>query len=261
MSFDYIIDYPCQVRKTLGEQANEIIISVSEARGRYLALRKAMITTDPSVDVDNQVIKGHMITPIGGETREMMMGDLKQQFIQYDPLMKYCSGCPCNPGESDPERVHFGCYSSIRYPISEKFEELLVRCAVAVMQKAMDREPGLFLKYIFDHRDIVSRIHGMRDRKGEFFETDEPFVIRKKNNEQILDSDLLISMLLGFEIDPKYAKYVFLPFIEIIMDYHTQAREREDEEIAGDTTLCEVVRFGEAIRTAMDLECDVLTQL
>lgn len=125
MAIDYVIDYPCIPKETLGTEG---ILERLKGRDRahsVIALFREHGDQRPPSEMGFEFTRS---LPDGGEeTRVIVVQALLDQAAELEPLASHCVGCPANVFG-----IPFGCVGHIHYPISGAAEAWL-----------LDRLPGI----------------------------------------------------------------------------------------------------------------------
>jgi hypothetical protein len=124
MAIDYIIDYDCVPKQTLGtEGILERIKGHARAESVIHLFREHGDNRPPS---EMGFEFSRSLSDGTEETRVVMVQELLDQAAELDPLARFCEGCPANALDRS-----FGCMGQIQYPISSSAEAWL-----------LDRLPG-----------------------------------------------------------------------------------------------------------------------
>lgn len=261
MSFEYLMDHPCNVRERLGDNASEIILEAKKNMNKYLVIREGILEDDPNREPDDEIITMQFMSAHGIEEKQIVLGDLRKQFMDIEKRANGCVDCPCNlmrEFHGTPETL--GCYGMIQYPLSVSYERIVMLATFQVLKKLTDRPAAIFLHYILDHEDIGTRSEAMRTRGADvFFETETPNLVTKKNKIPFINSNQITDMLFGFNIDPDVGAKVYLPFLDIIEDIYQDRIRSEDENTSNDRTIRELLHFRRAIQLGVEHNCTVRT--
>ena len=125
MAIDYIIDYDCVPKQTLGTEGILERIKAQARAENVIRLFREHGDTRPPSEMGFEFTRS---LPDGTEeTQVIMVQDMLDQAAELNPLASYCVGCPAN-ALGKP----FGCMGQIQYPISSAAEAWL-----------LDRLPGI----------------------------------------------------------------------------------------------------------------------
>lgn len=189
MGIDYVVDQPCQVKRTLSTDGMVALI-----RQRYRAVA-AIEAVRRDAQPDEQAMGATfpimLASPGGVRKADVKVSGLLAGTEKLGWLQKYCRGCPASAGKA------FGCYRTLDYPVSRRAEEWLA--ATARNAAAKGGAAGLALDYIVE-KDVdggsVSRMRA--DPDGGFFELKRPLDIaivagtgpcegKRVNTDQVLN--------------------------------------------------------------------------
>lgn len=123
MSIDYMILYPCDIRKNMPpEQMWRLLAARNRARAAVAELRRAnpalseeAIIADCKLTVDVRQADG----TVGAQ--QIGVSELVAQAAPLERLAPLCKGCPARVRDRS-----FGCTGHVNYPISSAVEEFLV---------------------------------------------------------------------------------------------------------------------------------------
>lgn len=122
MALDYVLNYPCEVRKAIPDIKLSLFVGYKSLVDFAVAeIRKS----NPSIS--NEIIKNYQIgvsqrRPDGiTEQVPMRIGDLMERVQSIDKYKVYCSDCRACVADRE-----FGCYAKINYPIKREVEEWLL---------------------------------------------------------------------------------------------------------------------------------------
>ncbi len=120
MAIDYVVDYACVPKATLGTQG---IIDRLKGRARAEAVIRLFRENGDERPPSEMGFELTRSTPQGGEeSRVIVVQDILNEATALDPLASYCVGCPANAtGEA------FGCIHVIQYPLSAAAEAWLLK--------------------------------------------------------------------------------------------------------------------------------------
>lgn len=125
MAIDYIIDYDCVPKQTLGTEGILERLKAQARAENVIRLFREHGDNRPPSEMGFEFTRS---LPDGAEeTQVVMVQDMLDQAAELDPLAHYCDGCPANALNKP-----FGCMGQIQYPISSAAEAWL-----------LDRLPGI----------------------------------------------------------------------------------------------------------------------
>jgi hypothetical protein len=120
MAIDYVVDYTCVPKETLGTQG---ILERLKGRARAQAVIQLFRKNGDQRPPSEMGFEFTRSTPDGSEeTHVIVVQELLDHAAALEPLAHHCIGCPANVrGEA------FGCVNFIQYPISAKAEIWLLK--------------------------------------------------------------------------------------------------------------------------------------
>ncbi len=125
MAIDYVIDYGCVPKETLGTDGILDRLKARDRAATVIQLFRENGDQRPPSEMGFEMTR----TTLEGveETQVVVVQDMLDRAAELDPLADYCAGCPANV-----RGVPFGCVGFIQYPISARAERWL-----------LDRLPGI----------------------------------------------------------------------------------------------------------------------
>ncbi len=204
MAIDYVIDYDCVPKQTMGTMGIIERLKGQERADAIIALfRQNDDQRDPS-EMGFEMVR----TAADGseETQIVVVQHLLDSAEELEPLAPYCVGCPANRAGKP-----FGCIDHISYPITGKGEAWLLN------QLPRPDEPLIWLllregieKFHYDG----STVRELRSTNQNLFE--EERTIYRRLGEISVTSDQLFEMtfLLG-NVQPNHAGILLLFFAAI----------------------------------------------
>lgn len=119
MAIDYVIDYDCLPKQTLGTQG---ILERLKGRARAEAVIRLFRENGDDRPASEMGFEFTRNTPDGAEeSRVIVVQDLLDEAAALDSLEAHCAACPANM-RSEP----FGCIDAIHYPLSARGEAWLL---------------------------------------------------------------------------------------------------------------------------------------
>lgn len=120
MAIDYIIDYDCVPKQTLGTPG---ILDRLKGRARAEAVIRLFRENGDERPPSEMGFEVTRSTPEGAdETRVIVVQEMLDEAAALDPLEHHCVGCPANVTGSP-----FGCINHIQYPLSLRGETWLLK--------------------------------------------------------------------------------------------------------------------------------------
>ena len=195
MGVDFMIERPCRARETL---TSDGLLSLIKQRNICQAVvDHAKSEGKTNEEILNTRIKKTIYTPSGYRLKEESVSEMIAAIDPLAELAESCRTCPANFGRA------FGCYSAIKYPISENAERWLAGLArKAVENRTAGQVPLLFV----DEKDIngalIARMRA--DTKGGFFERRVPLEIALPTGTDLfkrktITTDQLLEIILGID--------------------------------------------------------------
>jgi hypothetical protein len=243
MGVDYVVKGECSTKKKLGEAK---LIEMLKLMSMVLALKKLEGKNMSPAEFANMSFTHRVLTKKGYEDRELSVGSVLNEVSQLDKHEESCKGCKYNSGEHGRGvESPFGCIGGINYPISAIAEEALLHTAMVIGNNDdYMKEFGLILKYIKDHPDIGKRVKSMRESPNgrNFFECPDNLWIEPKG--EVFYSNQILEVLFGYEVEPSYAKAIYIPFFEVFHSVFTKSKKAE--EYKADACTSQIMVFGSA---------------
>ena len=235
MAFDYVLTFPCEVRKNVPEAKLVALVGyMSLAEFAVAEIRKAK----PAASMES--ILGHQVQvnqtrPDGTAAQAPMT--IKQLVALAEPLGQYrefCSKCRANIADRP-----FGCIAKINYPIKKESEEWLLSRLPADMN-----EPSLstLFRFLSDLKIDGRPVDAMRPR---LFELKEPVVrlwTSATEQKRVTSSQIVQMLAFGGHIVPQQAvAYTqLLKLTSVLSDPHPPSGNIEQFK----TMMCAIVMSG-----------------
>lgn len=119
MAIDYVVDYACVPKQTLGTDG---LLEALKARERAQSVIRLFRQHGDQRPPDQMGFEFTRTNQAGEEeTRVIVVQEILDQAAALDPLAQHCAGCPANLTNAP-----FGCISQIEYPISAAAERWLL---------------------------------------------------------------------------------------------------------------------------------------
>lgn len=200
MAIDYIIDYDCIPKQTLGTEGILERLKGQERARVIIQLYRESGDDRPPSDMGFDFTRR---TSEDEETRTIVVQDVLDLVAELEPLKPHCAGCPANR-TGQP----FGCMGFIQYPISAEAERWLLE------QLPTNKEPLVWLLL----KQGVSRfqyngeqINALRQQSDAYFESKE--VITRQLGGIRLDTNQAFEMIFNVgHIIPNHGAILLLFF-------------------------------------------------
>lgn len=236
MALDYVLQFPCEIRKNLPEAKLVALVGyMSLAEFAVAEIRKS----DPAVPMETILGKYEVRvsqTRPDGRTEQVPM-TVGQLVALAQPLGQYRGHCPpCRANIADRP---FGCIAKINYPIRRESEEWLLSRLPGDMK---DSNLSLLFRFLSDLGIDGHPVDSMRPR---IFELSEPVVRRwgaPPEQKQVTSSQVIQMLAFGGNIRPQqaalYAKLFGLT--SVLSDPHPPSGNIEQFK----TLMCGIVMAG-----------------
>ncbi len=200
MAIDYIVQYPCAVRKQVNDQQ---LLELIKHRNRALAAIAAVQQQFPQ-KTPQQIAQEHKMAVIvagpDGKAQQAAIPIIQvwQQSAPLDALQPHCQNCPANVFKRP-----FGCTEAVNYPIARATENwLLERLPADIKNPSLD----MLLRFMADTGVDGAAVDAQRGRR-EIYESSQPLtrqwggLFRKK----IISSSQLLQIMFfaGQRLEPK----------------------------------------------------------
>ena len=195
MALEYIINYPCKVKKHLGVEG---LLRLIRARGLYY-----FMIQHPQYRKAAGSLTFETLTPRGIFRQTIELSAVEAQVAELQRWVTTCRRCKASIFDAAG-----GCWWFIRYPVARQVEELLVQAAAYAVER---EETGLGKEFLRSVMEIdareVPRLRRYRHKDGQpiFFELPAGLVYRWKeglrfwavNTDQILEALFLSKYFKG----------------------------------------------------------------
>ena len=120
MAIDYVVDYACVPKETLGTAGILDRLKARDRANTVIQLYRDGGDQRPASEMGFEMSRS---LPDGSEeTRVIIVQDMLDQAAELNPLASYCEGCPANLiGQP------FGCVNYVQYPLSAAGEVWLLK--------------------------------------------------------------------------------------------------------------------------------------
>jgi len=186
---DYIINKECDVKAELGIQG---LIDLVKSRNQAVLVFRSLLEQGKTEKeaMDTTFVSQTVVVEGEDQMREIKVRDLFTQTNHLKQLAPICADCPLNAG-----REAFGCYRTVRYPISSEAERWLSGLVHQATEQGLPR--SILIKFILDEEipgEFFQRLR--QDPHRRFLESQEPYEITvekkllkktKVTTDQILD--------------------------------------------------------------------------
>lgn len=266
MAIDYVIDYNCVPKETLGTEGIIERLKAEDRARAVIALFRQNGDDRPPSEMGFEFTRR---SPEGEEeTRVIVVQDLLDDAAVLRPLEDHCIGCPANR-----TGLPFGCMGFIQYPLSEQAENWLLD------QLPVPDEPlvWLLLRQVIKEFDYKGDdIAPWRQQEGVFFETTS--VNGRKLGELTIDSNQVFELLFARRqyIIPRQAALLLLFFNAIHRDLEADVIRELDpapedveqrypfiltDNVDDDSSITEIKAFLRALYIAWKLNVNLLLDI
>jgi hypothetical protein len=131
MSIDYVIHYPCIIRKHI---SNTQLLAITTQRSQALQLLAFTMIEQEKTEEEarNKIIKIKLFDENNQAVKkEVKIGELLDQTDVIDKLRPACKDCPVSKG------IDFGCFGQIHFPISRNAEQWLIELLKKLNKKGL----------------------------------------------------------------------------------------------------------------------------
>jgi hypothetical protein len=199
MSADYVLKFPCEVRKDIPEEKLVVLVGYMNLAEH---LMKQIRQQDPSVSTDTILNKYevHVSQTRPDGTRHQIPMTILELLKAAQPIREYRAHCnDCRANISD---TAFGCIAKINYPIRSEVEEWLLR---RLPDDVNDPELATLFRFLSDLDIDGAHVDASR---SNIFELQQGLVRRwgsGSQQKQISSSQLIHMLLFGGDIAPPQA--------------------------------------------------------
>jgi hypothetical protein len=199
MAIDYVIDYDCIPKQTLGTDGILERLKGEERAQTVIALFRRNGDERPPSEMGFEFTRS---TPSGEEeTRVIVVQDLLNDAAELTPLESHCIGCPANR-----TGARFGCIGFVQYPVSAQAETWMLD------QLPVPDEPLVWLllkQGVQEFRYDGASVKPLRAATNAYFEVDR--VYSRRLGEFTVDSNQLFEMIFAVgHINPNHAALLLL---------------------------------------------------
>lgn len=236
MALDYVLRFPCEVRKQVGEDKLTTLVGyMSLAEFAVAQVRKA----NPDESMENILgkyqVQVQQTRPDGTVTpAPMTIGQLVAQAKAIGPHRAHCADCRANVADRP-----FGCIAKVNYPIRRETEEWLLARLPA---DAAHPNLQLLLRFLPEFQVDGRRVDAIRER---LFEQKQPLARRwttANGERQITSSQMLELLGFGGSIGPDQADLYarMLGLAGVLSEAHPPSDQIEQFK----TLMCAIVMTG-----------------
>ena len=236
MAFDYVLKFPCDVRKAIPEQKLVALAGYrSLAQFAFDQARQADPSLSPEAILAKYQVEVSQRRPDGVVNQVPMT--IAQLVEMARPLVQYQAVCKnCRANISDRP---FGCIAKINYPILRESEQWLLS-----RLPADGAHPGLALLFEFLSECGVDgrNVDALRPR---LFESNAPLVRRwqtASGEKQVSSSQVIHMLAFSGEIQPMHAQFFtkMLGLTSVLSDPHPPSPNIEQFK----TLMCAIIMGG-----------------
>ncbi|APV52013.1 hypothetical protein BWI17_21485 [Betaproteobacteria bacterium GR16-43] len=235
MAFDYVLQYPCEVRKAVPEAKLVALVGyMSLAQFAVGEVQKA----NPGLPMEKVLqyeVQVSQSRPDGTVSQiPMTIGQLVEMAQSLGPYRGHCTKCPANIADRP-----FGCIAKINYPLRRESEEWLLS---RLPGDASEPNLSLLFRFLSDLEIDGRPVDAMRPR---LFELQAPLVRRwgtAPDQKQVTSSQLIHMLAFGGNIGAQQAAlYTKLLGLEsVLSDPHPPSDNIEQFK----TLMCAIVMSG-----------------
>lgn len=236
MAVDYVLQYPCEVRKQIPEEKLVALVGyMSLAQFAVAEIQKSNPAVPMEAILSQYEVSVKQARPDGtSEQAPMTVGQLVDLAQPISPYRAHCPPCRANIADRP-----FGCIAKINYPIQKESEEWLLS---RLPSDASDPNLRLLFRFLSDLGIDGGRVDALRSK---FFELSTP-VVRRWGTEsgqiQITSSQLIQLLIFGGNIRAQqaglYAK--LLRMDTVLTEPHPSSSNIEQFK----TLMCAIVMAG-----------------
>lgn len=216
MGIDYVLPYPCDNRKELGEAGLR--------RWTFLYMVHKYLGAHPDMPgAVSERWKMPVTRGLSEDQQEFGREDVDQVGDRIAPYIRRCGECPAN---LDPKADEFGCVGRINYPIQVRFEEYLADTTQRVMDRLEpDEWPALLTLVMrrdgpFDGKPVARLRLLAAGGRGRVLERDEAMAFHRVGDG--LSTDALIHALMGLphkSSDSSYGREIPRAMVPVYLEF------------------------------------------
>ena len=219
MGIDYVIPYPCENRRDLGEAGLR--------RWTFLYMIQKYLQEHPDLSRDSLEGKQWNLPTIsGGESSETKFdySDIRHVAERIGKHIKRCHNCAAN---MDPKADEFGCVGRINYPLQACFEEFLAERLQKVIDLRSPEEWPALLNLIlrhdspFDGKPVAKLRATVLKNGSRLLERKQPVPFLRAGDG--ISTDHILHALLGMSSPTSsqtgYAREVPVELLNIYLDF------------------------------------------
>ncbi|OGC03710.1 hypothetical protein A2276_07605 [candidate division WOR-1 bacterium RIFOXYA12_FULL_43_27] len=206
MGIEYVIGLDCPVKQELSLSRLIYLVKYGET-AKLLLEHLTKEEGKKEEEVLNYEVETGILTADGcQEKKKSKISELLEEAKILEKFSGYCKECPANCG------FDFGCYKSIRLPLSLKSESWLIDIAIEAINKG-----GVYaasMNSIFNKKIDGKFAERLRKDPGLFFESDEPLKVELEleGKKFMLTSNQIFDFIFGAEKIDSDGVSVFLFF-------------------------------------------------
>lgn len=236
MAVDYVLKFPCEVRKSVPEAKLVALVGyMSLAEFAVAEIRKSNPDVPMETILGKYEVQVNQTRPDG--TAKQVPMTIGQLVALAQPIGQYrghCSKCRANIADRP-----FGCIAKINYPLRKESEEWLLS---RLPGDVKDPNLSLLFRYLSDLKIDGRPIDAMRPR---LFELKAPVVRRwgaPAEQKQVTSSQIIHMLAFGGNIGPQQAALYtkLLGLASVLSDPHPPSSNIEQFK----TLMCAIVMSG-----------------
>jgi hypothetical protein len=236
MAVDYVLKFPCEVRKSVPEAKLVALVGyMSLAEFAVAEIRNANPAMPMETILGKYQVKVSQTRPDGVVDQvPMTIGELVALAQPLGQYRGHCPKCPANIADRS-----FGCIAKINYPIRKESEEWLLS---RLPGDVNDPNLSLLFQFLADLKIDGAPVDAMRPR---LFEQKEPVVRRwgtPPGQKQVTSSQVIQMFAFGGDIGPQQAALYtkLLGLASVLSDAHPPSSNIEQFK----TLMCAIVMAG-----------------
>jgi hypothetical protein len=236
MAFDYVLKFPCEVRRSVPEAKLIALVGYkSLAEFAVAEIRKSNPAIAVETILDKYEVQVSQTRPDGPAKQvPMTIGQLAALAQPLGPYQSHCAKCRANIADRP-----FGCIAKINYPLRKESEEWLLS---RLPGDAKDPNLSLLFRFLSDLEIDGRRVDAMRPR---LFELKAPVIRRwgvPPDQKQIASSQIIQLLVFGGNIEPQQAGLFtkLLGLASVLSDPHPPSSNIEQFK----TLMCAIVMSG-----------------
>ncbi|QBB70997.1 hypothetical protein ELE36_11910 [Pseudolysobacter antarcticus] len=236
MAVDYVLKFPCEVRKNVPEEKLVTLVGyMSLAEFAVAEIRKSNPAVPMETILGKYEVHVNQTRPDGTTVQTpMTVGQLVAQAQSISQYRAQCSPCRANIADRP-----FGCIAKINYPISKESEQWLLS---RLPNDSNDTNLVTLFRFLSDVKIDGRPVDTMRER---LFELKEPLVRRWgvwPDQKQVTSSQIIHMLAFGGDIGPQQAALYtkLLGLAAVLSEPHPPSSNIEQFK----TLMCAIVMSG-----------------